>query len=98
LPPPLETNEEGEHAFLRAVVFITEETTKGTARSPQEYLDPLFVLTGEQYANLSFEGLHDKVCAALRRGNPRLVAQMHTPEGRVKLLFEDGTSHELDME
>jgi hypothetical protein len=46
---------------------------------------------------LSFEGLYDEVCAALRRGSPRLVAEMYTPEGGVKLLFEDGTSQEVDL-
>jgi hypothetical protein len=66
LPPPLETNEHGEHEFMRAVVFVTEQTSKGTERSPQEYVDPLLVLTGEAYATLSFEELHRRLCDALR--------------------------------
>ena len=65
LPPPLETNAEGEHEFMRAVVFVTEETSKGTDRSPQEYADPLLVLTGEDYATLSFGELHQRLCDAL---------------------------------
>ena len=98
LPPPLETDEQGDHAFLRAVVFVTEETTKGTARSPQEYVDPLLVLTGERYAALSFEQLHDLICEALRQGRPRLVAEVYSSEGRVKLVFEDGATKEVDVE
>ncbi|WP_263819239.1 hypothetical protein [Salinibacter sp.] len=66
LPPPLETNKHGEHDFMRAVVFVTEQTGKGTERSPQEYVDPLLVLTGEVYAHLSFEALHRRLCDALR--------------------------------
>ena len=65
LPPPLETNAEGEHEFMRAVVFVTEETSKGTDRSPQEYADPLLALTGEDYATLSFGELHQRLCDAL---------------------------------
>ncbi len=46
LPPPVEVNAEGESNFMRAVVVITEETEKGTARSHQEYVNPLLVLSG----------------------------------------------------
>mgnify|MGYP006427284855 CR=1 FL=1 len=66
LPPPLDTTAQGEHEFMRAVVFVTEETSKGTDRSPQEYADPLLVLTGEAYAALSFGALHRRLCNALR--------------------------------
>jgi hypothetical protein len=51
---------------MRAVVFVTEDTTKGTDRNPQEYADPLLVVTGEEYAALSFEELHRRLCDALR--------------------------------
>jgi hypothetical protein len=70
LPPPLETDAEGTHEFMRAVVFVTEETTKGTERSPQEYADPLLVLTGEQYATLSFGALHRRLCDTLQTEEP----------------------------
>jgi len=66
LPPPLETNEQGEHERMRAVVFVTERTSKGTERSPQEYADPLLVLTGEAYARISFGELHRRLCDVLR--------------------------------
>ena len=66
LPPPLETDGQGQHEFMRAVVFVTENTTKGTERNPQEYADPLLVLTGEENAALSFEELHRRLCDAQR--------------------------------
>ena len=65
LPPPLETNAQGEHEYLRAVVFVTEETSKGTERSGQEYANPLLLLTGETYSTLSFGELHRQLCDAL---------------------------------
>jgi hypothetical protein len=71
LPPPLETNKHGEHEFMRAVVFVTEQTSKGTERSPQEYVDPLLVRTGEAYARLTFEELHRHLCDALRDYEPQ---------------------------
>ncbi len=71
LPPPLETDKHGEHEFMRAVVFVTEQTSKGTERSPQEYVDPLLVRTGEAYARLTFEELHRHLCDALRDYEPQ---------------------------
>ena len=98
LPPPVHTNEDGESAHLRAVVFVTEGTPKGTDRSPQEYIHPLIVLTGEQYAGMRFETLHARVCDALRGNRPRVVATFCAPSGRTRIFFENGTSKELDEE
>lgn len=97
LPPPLLTDEEGEHEHMRAVVFVTEDRIKGTVRHPQEYVNPLLVLSGEEYARISFEALHKRICDALRGGKPRLVAHLLGP-GSSKLLYEDGTSRENDVE
>lgn len=89
LPPALETDENGEHDLMRAVVIVRSGTPKGTARSAQEYASSLLVLTGEEYASLSFQALHDRICEALRGGRPRLVAQMLTPDGRIELMYEE---------
>ena len=67
LPPAVEVNAEGDSEFMRAVVIVTEETRKGTARSPQEYVNPLLVLSGREYASISFVELHTRICDALRR-------------------------------
>ncbi len=95
LPPPVPTGPQGEADHLRAVVIITEHTPKGTARSPQEYVEPLLVLTGEAYATATFDGLYIRICDALRGDKPRLVVTHLTPDGRMRLLFEDGTTRQI---
>jgi len=90
LPPPVEVNAEGESKFMRAVVIITEETEKGTARSHQEYVNPLLVLSGPDYASISFVELHERICDGLRGGGPRVVAQSFTADGAVQVILSDG--------
>jgi hypothetical protein len=80
---------------LRAVVFVVEGTAKGTHRSPQEYVVPLLVLAGTDYAVMPFGALHAKLCDALRGDRPRLVAEILAPDGRWTLLFEDGRAVEV---
>jgi hypothetical protein len=90
LPPPVEVNAEADSEFMRAVVFVTEETRKGTTRSPQEYAKPLLVLSGQEYASISFVELHERICDALRGKGPRVVAQSFTRDGGVQLVLSDG--------
>ena len=92
LPPPVPVNEDGEPRHLRAVVFVTEHTRKGSTRNGQEYVGPLLVLTGEAYANMAFHALHARLCDALRGGRPRVVATLHAPGGRTRIVFDDGTA------
>jgi hypothetical protein len=80
LPPALQTNAEGEAPFERAVVFVTEYSLKGTARSPQEYASPLLVLTGEEYSRLTFAELHQRICDALRGNRFPIVAEVLLPD------------------
>ncbi len=54
LPPPVEVDAEDDGRALRAVVIVTEGTPKGTHRSGQEYIDPLLVLSGDEYGAISF--------------------------------------------
>jgi beta-galactosidase beta subunit len=89
LPPPVEVTADGDSEFMRAVVIITEETEKGTARSHQEYVNPLLVLSGRDYASTSFVELHARICDALRGKRPRVVAQSWT-DGGVQLILSDG--------
>jgi len=96
LPPPVIADEEGESEFMRAVVFVTEETRKGTARSPQEYENPLLVLTGEEYARITFDEIHRRLCDALRGERPRLTMQTLRPDGRSQLIFEDGSTRWME--
>jgi hypothetical protein len=48
---------------LRAVVIITE----GSEKRGQRYLDPLMVLSGEEYLAISFEELRARIAALLER-------------------------------
>ena len=88
LPPAV--NAEGDSEFMRAVVIVTEETQKGTARSPQEYANPLVILSGPEYASISFVELHTRICDALRRTGPRVVAQSFTADDEMQLVLSDG--------
>ena len=96
LPPPVSTDEAGEAERMRAVVFVGEGTRKGTARSPQEYVRPLLILTGEEYASVAFETLRTRICDALRGEKPRVIATSLVPGERMRVTFEDGTTKEVD--
>lgn len=91
LPPPVETDEDGEAKYMRAVVFVTKGTPKGTVRSGQEYEHLLLVLTGKEYATITFEELHTWLCDALRGEKPQVIAQYLEPGGEIRTFFEDGT-------
>lgn len=96
LPPPIPVNADGDAEYIRAVVFVTEQTPKGTDRSHQEYAHPLLVLTGEEYTAANFDTLYTHICDALRGDKPRVVATHLTPDGRIEVLYEDGTSKEIE--
>jgi hypothetical protein len=90
LPPPVTVDSEGNSEFMRAVVFVTRGTAKGTPRSPQEYVNSLLVLSGRDYASITFADLHDRICDALRGNGPEVVAQTFTGDGGVQLVLSDG--------
>jgi hypothetical protein len=91
LPPAVVTDENGDAEFMRAVVIITDETEKGTVRHPQEYSNSFLTLDGKQYASMTFDELHTRICDALRGDRPRLVIETIGPDGRHSLQLEDGT-------
>jgi hypothetical protein len=92
LPPAIEAQPNDlSLSFMRAMVFVTSESRKGTERSHQEYMDPLLVLTGEEYAIMPLDDLHEKLCTALRRNHPRLILQKFGADGKMDLIFEDGS-------
>ena len=96
LPSVSAVGPEGNDESLRAVVFVAEGTPKGTARSAQEYVAPLLVLSGREYAAVSFGELHAMICDALRGHRPKLVAEAWGPDGRGRLFFEDGSARDVD--
>jgi hypothetical protein len=77
---------------VRAVVFVTVGAEKGTDRSAQEYIAPLLVLRGSEYASMPFAALHTRLCDALRGKRPRVVAEVIQTGGKSKLVFEYGSS------
>lgn len=89
MPP----NDDG--TALRAVVFVAAGTAKETARSGQEYVKPLLVLSGRGYAALSFGELHARLCAALRGDRPRVVMEQWNSDGSIRFVFEDGRIEEV---
>ena len=86
LPPPVQTDADGEAPFHRAVVFVTEYNLKGTPRSGQEYASPLLVLTGGEYARIPFEELHRRICDALRGNRAPVVAEVLLPDDTHKII------------
>jgi hypothetical protein len=96
LPDAVVTDEGGEAEYMRAVVIITENTKKGTSRSPQEYVDPLLILSGQEYASLSFQELHERICDALRGGRLGVSLEIIDPAGDARIVFDDGTSRSVN--
>lgn len=86
LPPPIQVDSEGSAPFMRAVVFVTEFTPKGTARSGQEYFSPLSVLSGEDYAKITFSELYERICAALRGNRAPVAVEILRPDGSSKII------------
>jgi hypothetical protein len=95
LPPAGAIPADDDGQTMRAVVFVKEGTPKGTTRSPQEYVDPLLVLSGQEYAVITFRQLHEMICDALRAHHPRLIAESWEPDGRGRLLFDDGSTRDI---
>lgn len=94
LPPAIDMPEADEGRAMRAVVFVVAGTPKGTARSGQEYVNPLLVLSGREYDAIAFAELHERICNALRGARPRCVGEFWGPDGSVRLMFEDGSTED----
>jgi hypothetical protein len=88
LPPPIQTNSDGDASVMRAVVFVTEFSIKGTERNGQEYVSPLLVLTGAEYAHMTFDELHTLLCDALRGNRSPVVMEILNPDGSHKVIRE----------
>jgi hypothetical protein len=86
LPPPVEADDSGDAPHMRAVVFVTEHTIKGTDRHPQEYQSPLLLLSGEDYSRITFEELHRRICDALRGNRAPVIAEILEPGGKHRVI------------
>jgi hypothetical protein len=91
LPPAVPVPEGDDGRARRALVIIGGATEK----VGHEYVRPLLVLSGREYAETPFDELHERICDALRGGRPRLIGEWLTGDGRTRLIFEEGTVREL---
>ncbi len=74
LPPAIPVEDQDRIRF-RAVVAVAEDTAKGTEVNGQEYVDPLLVMTGEEYFRTSFHDLYTRIEETLAdRADPKLKA------------------------
>jgi len=71
---------------------------EGTTKVVQEYVRPLLVLSGSEYAAIPFPELHQRICDALRGERPRWVGAWTGTDGSTRLMFEDGSVHGLPPE
>lgn len=93
LPPavPVSEAEEDWWQALRAMVIVRD----GTEKIGQEYVRPLLVLSGQEYATIPFSDLHERICDALRADRPRLVAEFLRGDGSSRLIYERGSVREI---
>lgn len=94
LPPPIALAPDDDGTTLRAVVIVRD----GTPKDGQRYVDPLLVLTGEEYEKSTFDELHGRICDALRGTRPEVVMEAWGPDGSVRLMTRDGSSRLLTPE
>jgi hypothetical protein len=90
LPPAVAVPEGYDGMALRAIAIVRD----GAEKVGQQYVDPLLVLSGEQYAATPFERLHQQIRDALRGERPRFVGEWQN-DGVVHLMFEDGSVRKL---
>jgi hypothetical protein len=93
LPPAIPVPEGDDGTALRAMVIVRA----GTEKRGQEYIEPLLVLSGQEYSQVTFDDLHQRICDALRGGRPRIVAEVERGEGSVQLVFEDGSTQDVRL-
>ncbi|MEX2167807.1 MAG: hypothetical protein WD851_00730 [Pirellulales bacterium] len=91
LPPAVPVRDDDDGTGLRAMVIVR----RGTEKVIQQYVNPLLVLSGEEYKAMPFEELYRQICDALRANHPHCVAESYTPDGQHRLLFSDGSERDL---
>jgi hypothetical protein len=87
LPPPIVLAPDDQGHKLRAVVIVRA----GTPKKVQRYVDPLLVLTGEEYERSTFDELYTRICEALRGSRPEVLLEFFGADGSVRLMMSDGS-------
>ena len=49
-------------------------------------LSPLVVLTGQEYARMTFDELHERICDALRGNRSPVAMEMLLPDGTHRII------------
>ena len=98
LPPAVATDAHGNAQYHRAVAIVTEYSIKGTERSGQEYVSPLLLLTGEEYARMTFQELHERICDALRGNRSPVVIEVLLPDGTHRIIRQKKSSDDSGNE
>ena len=84
LPPPVDP----EGTLMRAVFIVEAGEEKGTPRCGQEYVRPLLMLTGKEYAEIRFTDLMARLEEALdRRYGQRPAAIYFDSDGKERNLY-----------
>jgi hypothetical protein len=91
LPPAIPVPVDYDGTSLRAMVVVRDETSK----RGQEYIEPLLVLSGTDYARIPFPVLHERICDALRGDHPRVIGQFGRSDGSVRVMFEDSSTQDF---
>ena len=94
LPPPIALAPGDQGDKLRAVVIVRE----GTPKHGQRYIDPLLVLTGEEYQRSTFDELRRRIYDVLRGSRPAAMGEAWGPDDSVRLMTRDGSSRLLTAE
>jgi hypothetical protein len=69
----------------------------GTPKHFQQYIDPLLVMSGDEYQRATFDDIHRRICDATRGSRPRVIMEVLRPDGRMTLMLEDGSSREIPL-
>jgi len=84
LPPVVQDYdpESGEERVQRAVVILQEGRDK---KEVQRYIDPLIVMSGEEYLRVGFQELLDRIHKAIGWDEP-VIAMAILPTGQTKVI------------
>lgn len=95
LPPPIphisedqDGKDYADDAPMRAIVFVLDNTEKGTVRCGQEYVNPLLIVSGEEYSRMTFIDVMEKVYANYRQQTSSLPEEDPSGEQNVELRTE----------
>src|ERR1017187_8319053 len=81
LPPAVVTDADGNAPHHRAVLIVTEYSIKGTERS------------GEEYARMTFQELHERISHALRGNRSPVLMELLLPDGTHTVIRQRKSPH-----